>query len=74
MSGVEVIIGVCGAVSALITVFKHAHSLYRDWEAAKRSERLDKSLTIGQRQLQEEYDAYFLRLGARFASGDGMFF
>jgi hypothetical protein len=74
MSGIEIIVGVCGAVSALISVFKHGHSLYRDWRAARTSDNLDESLTTAQRQVQQEYNAYFLRLGAGFASGDGMLF
>jgi hypothetical protein len=74
MSGIEIIVGVFGAVSALVSIFKHGHSLYRDWRAAKRSENLEQSLTLGERRVQNEYNAYFASLGARFASGDGMLF
>ena len=73
MSGIEIIVEVFGAVSALVSIFKHGHSLYRDWKVARRTENLDQSLTLGERQVQNEYNRYFSSLGARFASGDGMF-
>jgi hypothetical protein len=73
MSGIEVIAGVFAAVSSLVTIFKHGHSLYRDWKAAKESEDLSQSLTTGGRQVQQEYDAHFMRIGSRFASGDGTY-
>jgi len=72
MSGIEVGVAVVGAVAALVGAFRHGHSLYRDWKAAKRIENLEQSLTTGERQLQREYDVYFLRLGTRFASGDAV--
>jgi len=73
MSGIEIAIGVVGAVSALIQVFKHGHALYREWKTPKTNDNLDRSLITGHHTVQEEYNALFLKLGARFASGDGMF-
>jgi hypothetical protein len=71
MSGIEIIVGVFAAVSSLVTIFKHGHSLYRDWKASKKSEELSQSLTTGEHQLQHEYNAHFKIIGSQFASGDG---
>jgi len=40
MSGIEVIVGVCGAVSAIVGIFKKSHTFYRNWKAAKAKRRL----------------------------------
>jgi len=72
MSGFEVI-GVIGAVAAVVSAFKDGLSLFRsrhEWTTAKRGSALDHSLVTGATQVQSEYDRDFQRLGKRFATGD----
>jgi hypothetical protein len=74
MSGLEVAIGVAGAVVGLVQGFQSAVDLwrsFRDWRRKRNGRDLEASLVRGSSEVQDTYSQDLRRLGPRFAAGDG---
>ena len=74
MSGLEVAIGVAGAVGSLVQGFKSGVELwrsFRDWRRKRNGRDLEASLVRGSSEVHGTYSQELRRLGPRFAAGDG---